>query len=69
MKNFISVFFVLIGLASLIAGISAIFQTVVLFIMALIAKNVIAAVFWGFLWFIEMLVMNYVVNYYHGEGQ
>lgn len=68
MKNFISVFFVLIGLASLIAGISIIFQTVVLFIMALIAKNVIGAVFWGFLWFIEMLVMNYVVNYYHGEG-
>lgn len=67
MKNFISVFFVLIGLASLIAGISIIFQTVVLFIMALIAKNVIGAVFWGFLWFIEMFVMNYVVNYYHGE--
>lgn len=67
MKNFISVFFVLIGLASLIAGISIILQTVVLFIMALIAKNVIGAVFWGLLWFIEMFVMNYVVNYYHGE--
>lgn len=67
MKNFISVFFVLIGLASLIAGISIILQTVVLFIMALIAKNVISAIFWGFLWFIEMLVINYVVNYYHGE--
>lgn len=69
MKNFISVFFVMIGLVSLIAGISIILQTAVLFIIALIAKNVIGAIFWGFLWFIEMLVMNYVVNFYHGEGQ
>ena len=67
MKNFVSVFFVLIGLASLIAGIGIVLQTIVLFIIALIAKNVIGAVFWGLLWFIEMLVMNYVVNSYHGE--
>lgn len=67
MKRFRVILFVLIGIAGLTAGTCIILRTIALFLLTLITKNAIGAIGYGILWFIEMAVINYLVNDYHGE--
>jgi len=60
-------FFILIGILGVSAAIILILNTVQYLIVALIAKNFLSA-FAYLLYFIsEMLILNYLINDYHGE--
>lgn len=59
--------FVLIGLVGVFASISIIFTTVMHLFLAAIAGQWGMVILLALTWFGEMLLLNYVVNDYHGE--
>lgn len=59
--------FITIGILGLTAAIILILYTIQYLIMMIIAKNFLMAILFGFLFFIEMFFLNYIVNENHGE--
>ena len=59
--------FILIGFIGVFASISIIFTTVMRLFIAAIAGQWGMVILLALVWFGEMLLLNYVVNDYHGE--
>lgn len=60
-------FFLLIGILGVSAAIILILNTVQYLIVALIAKNFLSAFAYLLYFIAEMLILNYLINDYHGE--